>query len=46
LPVRLQRQSQAGPVLSAQNFIGENPFPLWDPSQNGWAAEYPHVQNQ
>jgi hypothetical protein len=42
----LHWQSQAGPDLSAVNFMGANPLPLWAPSQNGRDAERPHVQYQ
>jgi len=42
----LHWQSQAGPVFSAVNFCGANPFPLCDPSQKGCDADSPQVQYQ
>jgi hypothetical protein len=44
--VRLQVQKNTFLVSGAVNCIGENPEPLWLPSQNGWLADLPQAHHQ
>ena len=44
--VRLQVQKNTFLVSGAVNCIGENPVPLWLPSQNGWLADLPQAHHQ
>jgi hypothetical protein len=41
-PVRLQPQSQTFPASGNDSFIGVNPVPWCEPSQNGWRVDLPH----
>jgi len=44
--VRLQVQKNTFLVSGAVNCIGENPEPLWLPSQNGCFADLPQAHHQ